>query len=82
MRRVIQKTVTTTRIVSLTITHSDSEEAVEYTLVDGLDHANGPLAPASDQAVEDHGAAVRAANDELPQATLDIAEDGKPTSAE
>lgn len=32
MRRVIQRTVRTTKIVSLTITHSESEEAVEYTL--------------------------------------------------
>lgn len=75
MRRVIQKTVTTTRIVSLTITHSESEEAVEYTLVDGLDHSNGPLAPAPDQTFEDHGAAVRAANDELPKPPVGIIED-------
>lgn len=58
MRRVIQRTITTTRIVSLTITHSESEEAVEYTVIDdgGADHfepsteyAMLPLAPADEE---------------------------------
>ena len=40
MRRVIQRTVTTTTIVSLTITHSESAEAVEYTLVDSAEELN------------------------------------------
>ncbi len=40
MRRVIQRTVTTTTIVLLTITHSESAEAVEYTLVDSAEELN------------------------------------------
>ncbi len=46
MRRVIQRTITTTKIVSLTITHSEHEEAVEYTL---LDKAAAPHDPAPAQ---------------------------------
>jgi hypothetical protein len=40
MQHVIQKTVTTTRTISLTITHSD--EAVEYSLTTSADQANNP----------------------------------------
>ena len=50
MRRVIQRTVTTTTIVSLTITHSESEEAVEYTVVDDVERLDpGGSAPAPEQ---------------------------------
>ena len=42
MRHVIQRTITTTKIISLTITHSESEEAVEYTLVDDADESSQP----------------------------------------
>ena len=50
MRRVIQRTVTTTTIVSLTITHSESAEAVEYTLVDSAEELNpGGDAPSTEQ---------------------------------
>ncbi|MBI5564485.1 MAG: hypothetical protein HY870_06295 [Chloroflexi bacterium] len=66
MRHVIQKTVTTTKIISLTITHSESEAAVEYTLIDGADQSNEPIAPAPDQAADE-----RAAIAELPAATMD-----------
>ena len=75
MRRVIQKTVTTTRIVSLTITHSESAEEVEYTLIEGADQLNEPQMPASDQDAVDYVVSDRAADDELPQATTDIAGD-------
>ncbi len=43
MRRVIQRTITTTKIVSLTITHSEHEEAVEYTLLDKAAQPNDPV---------------------------------------
>ena len=50
MRRVIQRTVTTTTIVSLTTTHSESAEAVEYTLVDSAEELNpGGGSPAPEQ---------------------------------
>ena len=50
MRRVIQRTVTTTTIVSLTITHSESAEAVEYTLVDSAEELNpGGGSPSPEQ---------------------------------
>ncbi len=67
MRRVIQKTVTTTRIVSLTITHSESEEAVEYTLIEGAEQVNEPIASAPDQDAVDHVVSDHTANDELPK---------------
>lgn len=65
MRRVIQRTVRTTKIISLTITHSESEEAVEYTLVDEVEPLNDP-APllldeaAPDRPVTEHGKADQA----------------------
>lgn len=43
MRRVIQRTVRTTKIVSLTITHS--EEQVDYTLLPDNDPLSEPAAP-------------------------------------
>ena len=45
MRRVIQRTVRTTKIISLTITHSESEEAVEYTLASNADQIAEAAAP-------------------------------------
>ena len=47
MRRVIQRTITTTKIISLTITHSESEEEVEYTLAASADQlpASEPMLP-------------------------------------
>lgn len=47
MRRVIQRTVRTTKIVSLTITHSESEEAVEYSLTSGSDQLEAATPPES-----------------------------------
>ncbi len=46
MRRVIQKTITTTKIISLTITHS--EEEVEYTLTNSSEQLSAPQPPASE----------------------------------
>jgi hypothetical protein len=61
MRRVIQRTVTTTKIISLTITHSESEEAIEYTLIDDADALDEPLTSAAALAAEEC-----AIEDELP----------------
>ena len=58
MRRVIQRTVTTTKIISLTITHSESAEAVEYTLVDNT-RQPGDLTP-------EHPRETLTPDDELP----------------
>jgi len=66
MRRVIQRTVTTTKIISLTITHSESEEAVEYTLVDGAEQLDEPIAPVVELAADDH-----TINAELPATAAD-----------
>ncbi len=46
MRRVIQRTITTTKIVSLNMTTSESEEAIEYTLTGGPAQLDAPAAPA------------------------------------
>ena len=43
MRRVIQRTVTTTKIISLTITHSDEEVEYLLTTADELDVASQPV---------------------------------------
>ncbi len=51
MRRVIQRTITTTKIVSLTITHSEREEAVEYAVIDKATQPTDP-APAPHQAAD------------------------------
>lgn len=55
MRRVIQRTVTTTKIISLTITHSESEEAIEYTLIDDAEALDEPLTSAAALAAEECG---------------------------
>lgn len=63
MRRVIQRTVTTTKIVSLTITHSESEEAVEYTLIDN------PIASAPDRPETDRIEIDQAASEPATSST-------------
>ncbi len=60
MRRVIQRTITTTKIISLTITHS--EEAVEYTVLSSADQ----LAEA-EPAANDPAALDLAASDATPE---------------
>ena len=62
MRRVIQRTITTTRIISLTITHS--EEEVEYTVVSSADQLAEPEPAADDDTPLD-----LAASDEAPDTT-------------
>jgi hypothetical protein len=62
MRRVIQRTITTTKIISLTITHS--EEEVEYTVINGADQLAEPEPAANDPAGLD-----LAASDETPETT-------------
>lgn len=59
MRRVIQRTIKTIKIISLTITHS--EEEVEYTVINSADQLSEPERPA-----EDHPALDGAASDETP----------------
>jgi hypothetical protein len=71
MRRVIQKTVTTTKIISLTITHS--EEEVEYTLTTGADELNEPepLLPKGSDAAIALEPECDQADDESPDATAE-----------
>jgi hypothetical protein len=71
MRRVIQKTITTTKIISLTITHS--EEEVEYALTTGVDQLNESEAslPAEAAAVIALEPECEAVDDESPDATID-----------
>ncbi len=64
MRRVIQRTIKTIKIISLTITHS--EEEVEYTVINSADQLGEPGPPA-----EEHPALDGAASDE----TLDTPTD-------
>jgi hypothetical protein len=49
MRQVIQRTVRTTKIISLTMTHSESEEAVEYALIDGVDQSAAAIPDQTEQ---------------------------------
>lgn len=66
MRRVIQRTVRTTKIISLTITHSESEEAVEYTLVDEAEPLNDPTPSQLAEVALDH---PTAGHDELDRSS-------------
>ena len=73
MRRVIQKTITTTKIVSLTITHSETEEAVEYTLAASADQLEAVEAAQSSEATSDVAAEAQLdpAHDEIVDAVND-----------
>ena len=76
MRRVIQRTVRTTKIVSLTITHSESEEAVEYSLTSGSDQLEAATPPESTEAESieaEPDVVVEPLPDETPDALRDAA---------
>ncbi len=69
MRRVIQRTIKTIKIISLTITHS--EEEVEYTVINNADQLGEPGPPAEEQSVLDQPALDGAASDEAPDTPTD-----------
>ncbi len=69
MRRVIQRTIKTIKIISLTITHS--EEEVEYTVLNSADRLSEPEPPAGEQPVLDQPALDGAASAEAPDTTAD-----------
>ncbi len=75
MRRVIQRTVRTTKIVSLTITHSESEEAVEYSLTSSNDRieADRPSESTEAESIEAESD-VTPEPDKTPDARLDTAD--------